>query len=111
MSETHETDAKNKPQELDAEFDPEPPPWLQVEHDLYFPLTVPTISLGKVEIRVEEGKPSIFLPEDTTTNPLNNCPSVGTIASKGSQTVVSPCQETSRSVSATPPDRRRETRR
>ena len=48
----------------DEEFDPEPPEWLQVEKDLYFPMTVPTISLGKVSIRVEEGKPCIILPEE-----------------------------------------------
>lgn len=46
------------------EFDPEPPEWLQVEKDLYFPMTVPEVSLGKVSIRVEEGKPCIILPEE-----------------------------------------------
>ncbi len=27
---------KTAPQKLSADFDPEPPPWLEVEHDLYF---------------------------------------------------------------------------
>ena len=48
----------------DEEFDPEPPPWLDVENDVYFPIKVPRISLGKVNIRVREGKPSIILPEE-----------------------------------------------
>jgi hypothetical protein len=48
----------------DAEFDPEPPPWLEVENDVYFPVTVPSVRLGKVKIRVEEGKPCIILPEE-----------------------------------------------
>jgi hypothetical protein len=48
----------------EAEFDPDPPPWLEIEHDLYFPMTVPSISLGKVKVRVEEGKPCIILPEE-----------------------------------------------
>lgn len=47
-----------------VQFDPEPPPWLEVEHDLYFPLTAPSIPLGKVNVRVEEGKPNIILPEE-----------------------------------------------
>lgn len=55
---------KAPPQEPSAEFDPEPPPWLEVEHDLYFPMTVPSISLGKVKVNVEEGKPCIILPEE-----------------------------------------------
>lgn len=55
-----------KPQDLggDTDSDPEPPPWLEVEKDLYFPMTVPAIPLGKVNIRVEQGKPSIILPEE-----------------------------------------------
>lgn len=55
---------KAPPQELSADFDPEPPPWLEVEHDLYFPMTAPSISLGIVKIKVEEGKPCIILPEE-----------------------------------------------
>ena len=47
-----------------AEFDPEPPPWLEVENDVYFRMTAPSIPLGKVKIRVEEGKPRIILPEE-----------------------------------------------
>ena len=47
-----------------AEFDSEPPPWLQVEHDLYFPMTRSAIRLGKVKVRVQRGKPSIILPEE-----------------------------------------------
>ncbi len=56
--------AKTPPSEPDADFDPEPPPWLVVEKDLYFPMTVPEISLGKVDIRIEEGTPCIILPEE-----------------------------------------------
>lgn len=52
-----------KPAE-NAEFDPEPPPWLEVENDVYFPINVPEISLGKVNIRVEKGEPCIILPEE-----------------------------------------------
>jgi len=47
----------------EVEFDPEPP-WLEIEHDLYFPMTVPSISLGEVKVRVEEGTPHIILPEE-----------------------------------------------
>ena len=39
----------------DVEFDPEPPPWLEVEKDLYFPMPVPEILLGKKKLIVEEG--------------------------------------------------------
>jgi hypothetical protein len=52
-----------KPKES-AEFDPEPPPWLEIENDIYFPITVPAKPLGKVKIRKRRGKPSIILPED-----------------------------------------------
>ncbi|MCI0681569.1 MAG: hypothetical protein L0Y71_05660 [Gemmataceae bacterium] len=48
----------------DEDFDPEPPTWLDVEKDLYFPVKVPRIPLGKVDIRVREGKPSIILPKE-----------------------------------------------
>jgi hypothetical protein len=47
-----------------AEFDPEPPLWLEVENDVYFPITVPAKSLGKVKVRKRRGKPSIILPGD-----------------------------------------------
>lgn len=33
-----------------ADFDPEPPPWLEVEHDVYFPITRPAKPLGKVKV-------------------------------------------------------------
>src|SRR5258707_4973991 len=36
---------KTPPKEPNADFDPEPPPWLEVEQDLYFPMTVPSIAL------------------------------------------------------------------
>ena len=54
---------KAPPRELIADFDPEPPSWLEVEYDLYFPMTVPSISLGIMKVKVEEGKPCIILPE------------------------------------------------
>jgi hypothetical protein len=47
-----------------TEFDPEPPPWLQVEQDLYFPIKCPAKSLGKVKVRRRRGKPCIILPEE-----------------------------------------------
>ena len=47
-----------------ADFDPEPPPWLEIENDVYFPITVPTKSLGKVKIRKRRGEPCIILPEE-----------------------------------------------
>ena len=47
-----------------AEFDPEPPEWLQVEQDVYFPMTVPEILLEKKPLIVERGKPSAFIPEE-----------------------------------------------
>jgi hypothetical protein len=55
-----------QPQESEesAEFDPEPPLWLEVENDIYFPVTVPAVSLGQVNVMVEQGKPSIILPEE-----------------------------------------------
>jgi hypothetical protein len=46
-----------------SEFDPEPPPWLEVEHDVYFLMTRPAKRLGKVRIRVQRGKPCIVMPE------------------------------------------------
>ena len=55
---------KSPPQEEIADFDPEPPPWLEVEKDLYFPMTVPEILLGKVKLKIEEGTPCIILPEE-----------------------------------------------
>ena len=55
--------APPKPAEAEEEFDPEPPPWLEVEKDLYFLMSVPSIPLGKVKIQEEEGRPSIILPE------------------------------------------------
>ena len=48
----------------DAKFDPEPPEWLQVEQDVYFPMTVPEILLEKKPLIVERGKPSAFTPEE-----------------------------------------------
>ena len=47
-----------------AEFDPEPPPWLEVENDVYFPITVPEKLLKIKTLIVERGTPSIILPED-----------------------------------------------
>ena len=55
---------KAPPRELIAVFAPEPPTWLEVEHDLYFPMTVPSVSLGIMKIKVEAGKPCIILPEE-----------------------------------------------
>ncbi len=52
-----------KPDES-AEFDPEPPTWLEVEHDLYFPMTVPERLLEIKSLIVERGAPSIILPEE-----------------------------------------------
>ena len=57
-------DSKPPEQNADLDFDPEPPPWLEIENDVYFPMTVPSISLGKVPIKVEEGRPCIILPEE-----------------------------------------------
>jgi hypothetical protein len=48
----------------DADFDPKPPPWLEVENDVYFPMTVPEILLEIKELIVEEGTPCIILPEE-----------------------------------------------
>jgi hypothetical protein len=47
-----------------AEFDPEPPPWLDVEHDVYFPIKVPRQLLEKKPVIVRRGKPCIILPEE-----------------------------------------------
>jgi hypothetical protein len=55
--------APQKPDE-NADFDPEPPPWLEVEHDLYFPMKRPAKRLGKVRVRQRRGKPCIILPEE-----------------------------------------------
>ena len=46
------------------DVDPEPPEWLDVENDVYFPMTRPEIRLGKKKIRVERGEPCIILPEE-----------------------------------------------
>ena len=54
-----------KPEE-NAEFDPEPPPWLDVENDVYFPMTVPEKLLAKKQLLVERGRPCIILPEEST---------------------------------------------
>jgi hypothetical protein len=51
-------------QSAGAEFDPEPPAWLQVENDVYFPRTVPEILLEKKPLLVERGKPLPFTPEE-----------------------------------------------
>lgn len=48
----------------DADFDPEPPPWLEVENDVYFPMTVPERLLEIRTLIVERGTPSIILPEE-----------------------------------------------
>jgi hypothetical protein len=48
----------------EAEFDPEPPPWLEVENDVYFPMTVPERLLEKKPLIIERGTPSIILPEE-----------------------------------------------
>lgn len=54
----------NPPTAADEDFDPEPPEWLQVEKDLYFPMTRPEENLGKMTIREERGEPCIILPEE-----------------------------------------------
>ena len=50
-------DTKDEPPEQipQAEFDPEPPPWLEVEQDVYFPMTVPVIRLEVKSLIVERG--------------------------------------------------------
>jgi len=53
-----------KPPAVDAEFDPEPPAWLEVENDVYFPMTVPERLLEKRPLITERGTPNIVLPED-----------------------------------------------
>lgn len=60
----HATDQPPLAPDPNVKFDPEPPPWLDVEHDVYFPMTVPVRLLGRVNIRVEEGRPCIILPEE-----------------------------------------------
>lgn len=58
-------EAKEPPkQSPNEEFDPEPPDWLQIEQDVYFPMTVPAVSLGKVTLKVERGRPLPFTPEE-----------------------------------------------
>ena len=54
------------PQDANAEadFDPEPPPWLEIENDVYFPMTVPERLLEKRPLITERGTPSIILPEE-----------------------------------------------
>jgi len=53
-----------QPPQVSAEFDPEPPPWLEVEKDLYFPMSVREQLLEKKPLIVERGTPSIILPEE-----------------------------------------------
>jgi hypothetical protein len=64
MQSANGTSEKPAPQEPSAEFDPEPPPWLEVENDVYFPMTVPEILLEKKQLIVERGTPTIILPEE-----------------------------------------------
>ncbi len=52
------------PAPTDAEFDPEPPPWLEIENDVYFPMTVPVQLLEKRPLITERGTPTIILPEE-----------------------------------------------
>lgn len=47
-----------------GEFDPPLPAWLDVERDVYVPMTVPAVSLGKVTLIVERGKPLPFIPDE-----------------------------------------------
>lgn len=58
-------EAKELPeQQSETEFDPELPVWLDVERSVYVPMTVPTVSRGKVKLIVERGRPSPFIPDD-----------------------------------------------
>jgi hypothetical protein len=53
------------PQLEDApEFDPDPPTWLDVENDVYFPISVPDKLLEMKPLITERGTPSIILPEE-----------------------------------------------
>jgi hypothetical protein len=63
---TNGPSAKEKPPEpaTNADFDPEPPPWLEIENDVYFPMTVPEKLLEIKQLIVERGTPSIILPEE-----------------------------------------------
>jgi len=55
---------KVAPPESTEDIDVEPPEWLQVENDVYFPMDVPSISLGKLKIIVSRGEPSGIVPEE-----------------------------------------------
>jgi hypothetical protein len=46
------------------EFDPDPPPWLEIENDVYFPITVAEKLLKIKPLIVERGTPSIILSEE-----------------------------------------------
>lgn len=48
----------------DANFDPEPPPWLEVENDVFFPMLPADRMLEKKELIVEQGTPSMVFPEE-----------------------------------------------
>jgi hypothetical protein len=48
----------------EEEFDPPLPAWLDVERDVYFPMTVPVIRLEVKTLTVERGTPSIILPDE-----------------------------------------------
>lgn len=61
---TNGIDEKALPQEPNDEVDPEPPPWLEVEQDVYFPMTVPEILLEIKAMVVERGAPTIILPAE-----------------------------------------------
>jgi len=62
---SHANGVAKKPEvEPNDDFDPEPPEWLDVEKDLYFPMTVPSYPLGKVTLVVQRGEPNIILPEE-----------------------------------------------
>lgn len=56
--------APSQPSSDNVNFDPDPPEWLEIENDVYFPISVPSVPLGKLRVRVEKGKPCIILPED-----------------------------------------------
>jgi hypothetical protein len=56
--------AAPKPSDVSEEFDPEPPEWLEIENDVYFPMPVPEKLLEKKALIVERGTPSIILPEE-----------------------------------------------
>ena len=54
--------APAKPDES-AEFDPQPPPWLEIENDVYFPITVPEVPIGNVKIISRRGTSSGIVPD------------------------------------------------